>query len=156
MLLLVISVTSHKLLRYGERVRTKQGKPVNSRSLDDPPSNLKPLAMEPDYQNRISLVLARTKEYCSVFHGKIRVKKVKKLYLALAGAPLPFGVMIYGVSIWLQDFFRKGFRWAIDHDKWQSRVDNVFEEAWFDLGKSVIDKEMVEKVKRILDAHSKD
>ncbi|KAG5548134.1 hypothetical protein RHGRI_013734 [Rhododendron griersonianum] len=95
------------------------------------------------------LVLARTKEYCSVFHGKIRDKKVKKLYLALAAAPLPVGVMIYCVSIWLQDFFRKGFRWAINHDKWRSRVDSikdVFEEAQFDLGKSVIDKEVVEKV----------
>ncbi|KAG5544730.1 hypothetical protein RHGRI_017246 [Rhododendron griersonianum] len=107
------------------------------------------------------LVLARTKEYCSVFHGKIRDKKVKKSYLALAAAPLPVGVMIYCVSIWLQDFFRKGFRWAIDHDKWRSRVDNikdVFEEAQvdldfflvseaqFDLGKSVIDKKVVEKV----------
>ncbi|KAI8558698.1 hypothetical protein RHMOL_Rhmol04G0117000 [Rhododendron molle] len=28
-------------------------------------------------------------------------KKVKKLYLALAAAPLPVGVMIYCVSIWL-------------------------------------------------------
>ncbi|KAG5556521.1 hypothetical protein RHGRI_006953 [Rhododendron griersonianum] len=95
------------------------------------------------------LVLARTKEYCSVFHGKIRDKKVKKKYLALAAAPLPVGVMIYCMSIWLQDFFRKGFRWAIDHDKWRSRVDSikdVFEEARFDLGKSVIDKEVVEKV----------
>lgn len=35
------------------------------------------------------VVLARTKEYCSVFHRIIREKKVKKLYLALATAPLP-------------------------------------------------------------------
>ncbi|KAG5561372.1 hypothetical protein RHGRI_004410 [Rhododendron griersonianum] len=41
------------------------------------------------------LVLARTKEYCSVFHGKIRDKKVKKLYLALAAAPLPVGVITH-------------------------------------------------------------
>lgn len=39
------------------------------------------------------VVLARTKEYCSVFHGKIREKKVKKLYLALAASPLPTGII---------------------------------------------------------------
>lgn len=37
------------------------------------------------------VVLARTQEYCSVFHRIIREKKVKKLYLALATAPLPVG-----------------------------------------------------------------
>lgn len=41
------------------------------------------------------VVLARTKEYCSVFHGKIRDKKVKKLYLALAAAPMPLGVITH-------------------------------------------------------------
>lgn len=43
----------------------------------------------------------------------------------------------------------QGFRWAIDHDKWQARVSSiktVFEEARIDLGKSEIDKEVVEKV----------
>ncbi|GLT25447.1 hypothetical protein SLA2020_005750 [Shorea laevis] len=43
----------------------------------------------------------------------------------------------------------QGFRWAIDNDKWQARVDSikaVFEEARIDLGKSQIDKEVVEKV----------
>ncbi|KAL0311981.1 UNVERIFIED_CONTAM: hypothetical protein Sradi_5597400 [Sesamum radiatum] len=43
----------------------------------------------------------------------------------------------------------QGFRWAIEHDKWQARVDSikaVFEEARIDLGKSAIDKEVVEKV----------
>ncbi|KAL2543561.1 alpha/beta-hydrolase superfamily protein [Forsythia ovata] len=43
----------------------------------------------------------------------------------------------------------QGFRWAIKHDKWQARVDSikaVFEEARIDLGKSAIDKEVVEKV----------
>ncbi|GFZ08450.1 alpha/beta-Hydrolases superfamily protein [Actinidia rufa] len=43
----------------------------------------------------------------------------------------------------------QGFQWAIDHDKWQARVDSikaVFEEARTDLGKSEIDKEVVEKV----------
>ncbi|KAK9946682.1 hypothetical protein M0R45_012132 [Rubus argutus] len=43
----------------------------------------------------------------------------------------------------------QGFRWAIDNDKWQARVDSikpVFEEARIDLNKSVIDKEVVEKV----------
>ncbi|KAF5188037.1 Rna pseudouridine synthase 6 protein [Thalictrum thalictroides] len=39
------------------------------------------------------VVLARTKEYCSVFHGKIREKIVKKLYRALAAAPVPRGIM---------------------------------------------------------------
>ncbi|XP_054777320.1 RNA pseudouridine synthase 6, chloroplastic isoform X2 [Prosopis cineraria] len=39
------------------------------------------------------VVFARTKEYCSVFHGKIREKKVKKLYLALAAAPVPCGII---------------------------------------------------------------
>ncbi|KAI3878786.1 hypothetical protein MKW92_020289 [Papaver armeniacum] len=41
------------------------------------------------------VVLARTKQYCSVFHGKIREKKVKKLYLALAAAPVPIGVVTH-------------------------------------------------------------
>ncbi|PON37258.1 Alpha/Beta hydrolase fold containing protein [Parasponia andersonii] len=43
----------------------------------------------------------------------------------------------------------QGFQWAIDNDKWQARVDSikpVFEETQIDLGKSVIDKEVVEKV----------
>ncbi|EEF45890.1 putative esterase YitV isoform X2 [Ricinus communis] len=43
----------------------------------------------------------------------------------------------------------QGFRWAIDNDKWQGRVDSIrplFEEARKDLGKSAIDKEVVEKV----------
>ncbi|KAL3844165.1 hypothetical protein ACJIZ3_001568 [Penstemon smallii] len=42
----------------------------------------------------------------------------------------------------------QGFRWAIEHDKWQARVDSikaVFEEARIDLDKSCIDKEVVEK-----------
>ncbi|KAF8029612.1 hypothetical protein BT93_E2129 [Corymbia citriodora subsp. variegata] len=41
------------------------------------------------------VVLARTKEYCSIFHGKIRDKKVKKLYLALAVAPMPLGTITH-------------------------------------------------------------
>ncbi|KAK7359748.1 hypothetical protein VNO77_01713 [Canavalia gladiata] len=41
------------------------------------------------------VVLARSKEYCSVFHGKIREKKVKKLYLALAASPLPAGIITH-------------------------------------------------------------
>lgn len=43
----------------------------------------------------------------------------------------------------------QGFGWAIDHNKWQARVQSikpVFEEARIDLGKSSIDKEVVEKV----------
>lgn len=35
------------------------------------------------------LVLAKTKEFCSFFHGMIREKQVKKLYLALAAEPVP-------------------------------------------------------------------
>ncbi|XP_075513767.1 RNA pseudouridine synthase 6, chloroplastic [Primulina tabacum] len=41
------------------------------------------------------VVLARTKEFCSVFHAKIRERKVKKLYLALAAAPVPIGVITH-------------------------------------------------------------
>ncbi|CAA3031610.1 RNA pseudouridine synthase 6, chloroplastic isoform X1 [Olea europaea subsp. europaea] len=41
------------------------------------------------------VVLSRTKEYCSVFHGKIREKKVKKLYLALAADPVSIGVITH-------------------------------------------------------------
>ncbi|XP_010520645.1 PREDICTED: uncharacterized protein LOC104799704 [Tarenaya hassleriana] len=43
----------------------------------------------------------------------------------------------------------QGFRWAIDNNMWQARVDSIkplFEEARIDLGKSQIDKETVEKV----------
>ncbi|KAK8602521.1 hypothetical protein V6N12_052327 [Hibiscus sabdariffa] len=43
----------------------------------------------------------------------------------------------------------QGFRWAVDNDKWQARVDSikaVFEAARIGLGKEEIDKEVVEKV----------
>ncbi|XP_055810734.1 uncharacterized protein LOC129880639 isoform X2 [Solanum dulcamara] len=43
----------------------------------------------------------------------------------------------------------QGFRWAIEHDRWQERVDSikgVFEEARSNLGRNKIDKEVVEKV----------
>ncbi|KAF7817134.1 putative alpha/Beta hydrolase [Senna tora] len=43
----------------------------------------------------------------------------------------------------------QGFRWAIDNDKWQGRVNSIkplFEAAREDLGKAAIDKEVVEKV----------
>ncbi|KAK1265849.1 hypothetical protein QJS04_geneDACA019324 [Acorus gramineus] len=42
-----------------------------------------------------------------------------------------------------------GFRWAIDNDRWKARVNSIkplFEEARSDMGKSEIDKEVVEKV----------
>ncbi|KAM3282301.1 hypothetical protein P3S67_025946 [Capsicum chacoense] len=42
-----------------------------------------------------------------------------------------------------------GFVWAVEHDKWQARVNSikaVFEEARADLDKSSIDKEIVQKV----------
>ncbi|KAF3627394.1 putative peroxisomal fatty acid beta-oxidation multifunctional protein AIM1-like isoform X1 [Capsicum annuum] len=41
------------------------------------------------------------------------------------------------------------FGWAVEHDKWQARVNSikaVFEEARADLDKSAIDKEVVQKV----------
>ncbi|OWM83484.1 hypothetical protein CDL15_Pgr012965 [Punica granatum] len=41
------------------------------------------------------VVFAKTKEYCSIFHGKIRDKMVKKLYLALAAAPVPVGIVTH-------------------------------------------------------------
>nr|XP_043610209.1 RNA pseudouridine synthase 6, chloroplastic-like isoform X2 [Erigeron canadensis] len=41
------------------------------------------------------VVLARTKDYCSVFHRKIRDKQVKKVYLALVAAYVPCGVMTH-------------------------------------------------------------
>ncbi|KAL8151198.1 hypothetical protein V2J09_021006 [Rumex salicifolius] len=41
------------------------------------------------------IVLARTKEYCSSFHKKIREKKVKKLYLALSASPVPTGIITH-------------------------------------------------------------
>ncbi|XP_010538760.1 PREDICTED: RNA pseudouridine synthase 6, chloroplastic isoform X2 [Tarenaya hassleriana] len=41
------------------------------------------------------VVFARTKEYCSVFHKKIRDKEVKKLYLALAAEPIPTGIITH-------------------------------------------------------------
>ncbi|KAG0478138.1 hypothetical protein HPP92_012857 [Vanilla planifolia] len=39
------------------------------------------------------LVLSKTKEFCSIFHGMIREKQVRKLYLALAAAPVPTGII---------------------------------------------------------------
>ncbi|KDP20778.1 hypothetical protein JCGZ_21249 [Jatropha curcas] len=41
------------------------------------------------------VVLARTNDYCSVFHRKIREKTVKKLYLALAASPMPIGLITH-------------------------------------------------------------
>ncbi|KAL5972724.1 hypothetical protein ACLOJK_039529 [Asimina triloba] len=41
------------------------------------------------------VVFAKTKEYCSVFHGKIREKQVKKLYLALAASPVSVGTITH-------------------------------------------------------------
>ncbi|CAL9109975.1 unnamed protein product [Musa acuminata var. zebrina] len=41
------------------------------------------------------VVLARTKDFCSEFHGMIREKRVKKLYLALAAAPVPVGIITH-------------------------------------------------------------
>ncbi|CAI9105801.1 OLC1v1004814C1 [Oldenlandia corymbosa var. corymbosa] len=41
------------------------------------------------------VVFGRTKEYCSVFHKNVREKKVKKLYLALAAAPMPLGTITH-------------------------------------------------------------
>ncbi|XP_060213798.1 uncharacterized protein LOC132640981 isoform X3 [Lycium barbarum] len=43
----------------------------------------------------------------------------------------------------------QGFQWAIEHNRWQARVDSikaVFEEARSDLGKNEIDKEVIQKV----------
>lgn len=43
----------------------------------------------------------------------------------------------------------QGFRWALDNEQWQARVNSikpVFEEARIDLGKNKIDKEVAEKV----------
>ncbi|OMO61896.1 hypothetical protein CCACVL1_23172 [Corchorus capsularis] len=43
----------------------------------------------------------------------------------------------------------QGFRWAIENDKWEARVNSiraVFEEARIDLSKDKIDKDVVEKV----------
>lgn len=39
------------------------------------------------------VVFSRTKDFCSVFHGMIREKQVKKLYLALTAAPVPVGII---------------------------------------------------------------
>ncbi|XP_078169619.1 alpha/beta-Hydrolases superfamily protein isoform X3 [Carex rostrata] len=61
-------------------------------------------------------------------------------FAAAADARYSVSVPIIGVQ---------GFRWAIDNDKWQARVDTIepfFEAARIDLGKSSIDKEVVEKV----------
>ncbi|XP_071722360.1 uncharacterized protein [Rutidosis leptorrhynchoides] len=71
------------------------------------------------------------------------------------------GESLGGMHAWFAAFYDRrysvvvpiigvqGFRWAIDNDQWQARVDSikpVFEEARIDLGKNVIDKEVVEKV----------
>ncbi|XP_024033364.1 uncharacterized protein LOC18055322 isoform X2 [Citrus clementina] len=61
------------------------------------------------------------------------------------------GESLGGMHAWYAaaDTRYKGFRWAIENDKWQARVGSikaVFEEARTDLGKSTIDKEVVEKV----------
>ncbi|RDX79523.1 yitV [Mucuna pruriens] len=48
----------------------------------------------------------------------------------------------------------QGFRWAIDNDKYQGRVNSIkplFEAARNDLGKGAIDKEVVEKVSQVWD-----
>ncbi|XP_027353872.1 uncharacterized protein LOC113864409 isoform X2 [Abrus precatorius] len=63
------------------------------------------------------------------------------------------GISLGGMHAWfaaaVDPRYTVGFRWAIDNDKWQGRVDSIkrlFEKARVDLGKVAIDKEMVEKV----------
>ncbi|KAL2931479.1 RNA pseudouridine synthase 6 chloroplastic [Bienertia sinuspersici] len=41
------------------------------------------------------VVMARTEDYSSIFHEKIRDKKVKKLYLALVAAPVSHGIITH-------------------------------------------------------------
>ncbi|TVT98005.1 hypothetical protein EJB05_56722, partial [Eragrostis curvula] len=41
------------------------------------------------------VILSKTKEFCSVFHGLIREKQVKKLYLALTTAPVSTGIITH-------------------------------------------------------------
>ncbi|KAL5197859.1 hypothetical protein ABZP36_001371 [Zizania latifolia] len=41
------------------------------------------------------VVLSKTKEFCSVFHGLIREKQVNKLYLALTTAPVSTGIITH-------------------------------------------------------------
>lgn len=41
------------------------------------------------------VVLSKTKEFCSVFHGLIREKQVKKLYLALTTKPVSPGIITH-------------------------------------------------------------
>jgi len=41
------------------------------------------------------VVLSKTKEFCSVFHGLIREKQVKKVYLALTTAPVSTGIITH-------------------------------------------------------------
>jgi len=41
------------------------------------------------------VVLSKTKEFCSVFHGLIREKQVKKVYLALTTAPVSIGIITH-------------------------------------------------------------
>ncbi|KAG6479223.1 hypothetical protein ZIOFF_062685 [Zingiber officinale] len=41
------------------------------------------------------VVFARTKDFCSEFHSMIREKQVRKLYRALAAAPVPIGIITH-------------------------------------------------------------
>ncbi|XP_056687838.1 RNA pseudouridine synthase 6, chloroplastic-like [Spinacia oleracea] len=41
------------------------------------------------------VVMARAEDYCSIFHEKIRDKKVKKYYLALVAAPVSCGIITH-------------------------------------------------------------
>ncbi|OEL31557.1 hypothetical protein BAE44_0007420 [Dichanthelium oligosanthes] len=61
------------------------------------------------------------------------------------GDTMPF---IFDTVLYLSPVL-KGFRWAMDNNKWQARVNSIkplFEEARIDLGKSEIDTEVVTKV----------
>ncbi|XP_037462697.1 putative hydrolase YtaP [Triticum urartu] len=69
---------------------------------------------------------------------------------SLGGMHSWFGAFVdtrYSVVVPIVGF--QGFRWAIDNNMWEARVNSirpVFEEAATDLGKSEIDSEVVEKV----------
>lgn len=77
-------------------------------------------------------------------------KRIGITGISLGGMHAWFGAFVdtrYSVAVPLIGV--QGFRWAIDNDMWQARVDSLkplFEEARMDLGKSQIDKEVVEKV----------
>ncbi|KAB2634074.1 RNA pseudouridine synthase 6 [Pyrus ussuriensis x Pyrus communis] len=93
----IVAVTDEFVVLDKPAGTTVRGTTDNTLGLTTPLKVTTPLMTTHQIDNCTEgcVVLARTKEYCSVFHGKIREEKGKKHYLALGAAPVPIGTITH-------------------------------------------------------------